>query len=406
MRFIYITLFTLRLLSCNQKPELPKAGTWRAVLQLQGQQLPMNLMVQPDTLGGIDVLIKNASENILLDEVNLNGDSVEIALHVFDAKILAKVNGDSLNGFFILNYTPGYRLPFKAAYGQDFRFAKVNQNEIGTDFSGKYAVKFFNEKDTSKAIAIFKQYGNYAEGTFVTSTGDYRFLEGNVIDNVLHLSVFDGNHAYLFRVKKSNDSTLAGEQWMGRSRYRKWEGIKNDNAKLPDPESLTYLKPGFDKVEFSFPDLDGNKVSLTDDRFKNKVVILQLFGTWCPNCMDETKFLTPWYEENKDRGVEVLGLAYERKPDFAYASERVKKMKAKWNVGYDFVIAGVNDNVKALESLPMLNKFMGWPTTIFIGKDGKVKHIHTGFSGPGTGVYFEEQVQRFNEIVNEMLDKK
>jgi hypothetical protein len=78
-------------------------------------------------------------------------------------------------------------------------------------------------------------------------------------------------------------------------------------------------------------------------------------------------------------------------------------MKAKWGVNYDFVIAGVNDKVKAAETLPALNKIVAFPTTIFIGKDGNVKRIHTGFEGPGTGDYHERWKQRFNEIVNELL---
>jgi hypothetical protein len=121
--------------------------------------------------------------------------------------------------------------------------------------------------------------------------------------------------------------------------------------------------------------------------------------------LDETKFLVPWYEKNKGRGIEIVGLAYERKPDFEYAKERVIKMVRKMNVGYDILIAGVNDNAAALETLPMLNKFAGWPMTIFVGKDGKVKYIHTGFTGPGTGNYYTEQIQRFNQIVNELLNE-
>ena len=119
--------------------------------------------------------------------------------------------------------------------------------------------------------------------------------------------------------------------------------------------------------------------------------------------MDETKFLTQWYTENKNRGVEILGLAYERKDDFEYASSRVKKMKEKLGVDYDFVIAGTNDKLKASETLPALNKVLAFPTTIFIGKDGKVKYIHTGFSGPGTGIYYEQFKERFNQIVNACL---
>ena len=172
---------------------------------------------------------------------------------------------------------------------------------------------------------------------------------------------------------------------------------------MPDAESLTYLKEGHERITFEFPDVNGKLTSLDDEKYQNKVVILQLLGTWCPNCMDETKFLAPWYEENRDRGVEIIGLAYERKPDFDYASARVKKMVAKMGVGYDILIAGTDDKEKAAETLPMLSAVVAFPTTIFIGKDGKVKKIHTGFNGPGTGIYFEQFKENFNQTVNELL---
>ena len=99
----------------------------------------------------------------------------------------------------------------------------------------------------------------------------------------------------------------------------------------------------------------------------------------------------------------ILGLAYERKDDFEYASGRVKKMKEKLAVPYDFVIAGTSNKEEASKTLPMLNKVIAFPTTIFIGKNGKVKHIHTGFEGPGTGIYYQQFKERFNQIVNELL---
>jgi hypothetical protein len=122
--------------------------------------------------------------------------------------------------------------------------------------------------------------------------------------------------------------------------------------------------------------------------------------------MDETKFLTQWYAENHDRGVEVLGLAYERKNDFDYASGRVRKMKEKLGVAFDYVIAGTYDKQQASSTLPMLNQVLAFPTTIFIGKDGKVKHIRTGFEGPGTGEHFDEFKRQFNNRINELLSEK
>ena len=405
MRVIYLLIIALLAASCSSNSIWPKAGTWRATVEIQGQQLPFNLIIKEDSTGGIDAYIKNDEEKILLDEISFVNDSIEMVLHIFDAKLKAKVNGDSLTGLFVLNYADNYRLPFRAANGQDYRFSKTNKSSVATDFSGKYAVQFFNKNDTTQSVGIFFQEGDYVKGTFLMTTGDYRFLEGSVINDELWLSTFDGNHAYLFKAKKENDSTLLGEHWSGKTLHRPWRGIKNPSAAIADPETVTYLKEGYEKISFSFPDVNGNTVSLTDEKFRDKVVILQILGTWCPNCMDETKFLAPWYKKNKNRGVEILGLAYERKPDFEYARERVVKMKNKLNVGYDIVIAGVNDNKKALETLPMLNKFTGWPMTIFVGKDGKVKHIHTGFTGPGTGTYYIEQIQRFNQIVNELLNE-
>lgn len=383
-----------------------KSGVWRATLEIQGLQLPFNFKVTSDPAGGLDLYIMNGEERLLLEDVIITGDSINIALHIFDANIKAKIygKGDSLSGVFIKNYEQHYKVPFHAVHGEEYRFVKKDLNlTTEPDYSGKYAVKFIHESDTSDAIGVFKQQGNYVTGTFLTTTGDYRYLEGSVNKGVLYMSAFDGNHAYLFTANRNPDNTLIGEFFSGQTWTEFWVAEKNENASLPDPESLTYLKSGFEKIEFSFPDIQGKKVSFPDRKYEGKVVILQIFGTWCPNCMDETTFFSHWYNANKMRGVEIIGLAYERKSDFNYASTRVKKMVETLKVPYTFVIAGTNDKEKASLTLPMLNHVMAFPTTIIIGKDGKVKKIHTGFSGPGTGFYYDQYVERFNETINTLL---
>jgi thiol-disulfide isomerase/thioredoxin len=395
--FRLLIILPLFVLSCTPKRDV--VGTWRAEVEMQEQQLPFTFDILQDS-GRYRAIIRNADEELVLDEVSLQGDTLVMQLHIFDAQIRANVSDGKMKGWFIKNYALNATLPFSATLGDTHRFAKTGN--AATDFTGTYEVVFTTETDTTQAVGIFSQKQNEVTGTFLTPTGDYRYLQGNVVNDELMLSAFDGNHAFLFRATQKGDS-LTGDFYSGKTAHEKWTAVKNENASLPDAESLTYLKPGFDKIAFSFPDVDKKPVTLTDEKFINKVVILQLFGTWCPNCMDETRFLTEWYNQNSQRGVEIIGLAYERKDDFTYASERVKKMKAKLNVPYEFVIAGVNDKVKAAETLPMLNKVVAFPTTIFIGKDGKVKHIHTGFSGPGTGIYFEQFKERFNELVNELL---
>lgn len=382
-----------------------QTGTWRATLALQEQELPFHLDIARNGADGYVAYLRNAGEKILLDEIRVGGDSVDIPLHVFDANIKARIEGDQLNGLYIRNYEKDYKVPFHATYGDTFLFKKGKSGDSIPDFSGKYAVRFVHEQDTTPSVGVIEQFGDSVKATFLTPTGDYRYIGGTITNGKLQMSTFDGNHAYIFYATQLADGRLSGEFYSGKTWKEFWIAEKSEHPVMPDPESLTYLKPGFDRIEFSFPDVNGKKVSLTDDRYKNQVVILQIFGTWCPNCMDETKFLGPWYEQHKDRGVKIIGLAYERKDDFAYASARVKKMIDKYDVGYDFVIAGTNDKARASETLPMLNKVVAFPTTIFIGKDGKVKKIYTGFNGPGTGRYFDEYVHHFNEMVNDLLSE-
>ncbi len=397
----YILFLTCFALSCTRDTPEPKPGIWRGMISIQGKALPFLFEVEKHSKG-YAFIIHNAEERIRMDSVRFADDSLEVYFPVFDASIKAAPHDNRLAGYFTIHYAQNYKVPFLADYGHAYRFIPSDTSARVTDFSGTYSVEFINLNNRVPAIGILRQKGNYAEGTFLTPYGDYRYLEGNVVNDTLWLSAFDGNHVYLFNATLTGDS-ISGTHWLGRSRNRPWKGVRNAQAKLPPAESLTYLKEGYEKLEFTFPDVNGKPVSLQDDRFKNKVVIVQILGTWCPNCMDETAFLANWYKLNHKRGVEIIGLAYEQKDDFAYAASRVKIFKRKLQVEYPILIAGVNDNAKAAETLPALNAVIAFPTTIFIGKDGKVKHIHTGFSGPGTGKYFEDFVEKFNETVNTLL---
>jgi thiol-disulfide isomerase/thioredoxin len=400
MKLLIPITIILLFISCNKesKPNIT-LGTWRGEIEIQGQTLPFGFELDKNDNKTIVRLI-NSEEKITLDEIYLNEDSIRMVMHIFDSEIHAKISDSAMEGYFVKNYDQQNKFPFHATFGEKYRFIKPTSTTI--DFTGKYSLEFQTKTDKYVSVGIFNQSGSEVTGTFLTPTGDYRYLQGNVVGDELKLSTFDGNHAFVFNAHFEGDS-IKGDFYSGMTSLETWKGIKNENASMPDSESLTYLKPGYETLDFSFPDPDNKIVTSKDPLYKDKVLILQIFGTWCPNCMDETKFLNHWYSQNKDRGIEILGLAYERKDDFQYASERIKKMKEKLNVGYNFVIAGNYDKAKASETLPALNRILAFPTTIFIGKDGKVKHIHTGFSGPGTGIYYDQFKERFNQIVNELL---
>ncbi|GAB2540624.1 peroxiredoxin family protein [Rufibacter soli] len=380
-----------------------KTGPWRGTIAVNGQEMPFNFTVSEE--GGKQVAhLINGDEKILIDEISYAQDSVRLQMHIFDAALIAKVDGNKLTGRWERkDVAEPYSLPFSAEHGKTSRFSE-NPAKPALNVNGKWEVNFTEEDgQTYPSIGEFVQKGNALTGTFLTTTGDYRYLQGQVSGNELKLSAFDGAHAYLFTATGGADSTLTGHFYSGKAGHETWTAKRNPDFKLASADTLTHLKPGYDRLDFSFPDLTGKKVSLTDPKFKGKVVVAQIFGSWCPNCMDETAFLAPWYAKNKSRGVEVVGLGYEVSPDFEKAKTRIEKMRDRMKVDYTLLVAGTKDKELVAKSLPALNHVLSFPTTIIIDKQGKVRKIHTGFSGPGTGKYYEEFVQDFNKTIDQLL---
>lgn len=296
-------------------------------------------------------------------------------------------------------------MAFSATPNVAWRFFK-NDEKPSFDVTGLWSAVFGEGDTREELVGVLKQSGSKLTGTFLSTSGDYRYLQGTITGDQLYLSCFDGGHAFLFTAKISDARTLTdGKYFSGLSGFDKWSAVKNDNAKLPDAYSLTVLKSGYKTIDFTFKDLKGNNVSLSDKRFKNKVVIVQILGSWCPNCMDETNyFVSSYYNKYHDKGVEVIGLAYERTTDFAKSQRTVQQLKAHFNVPYPLLITGFTPSKGDPEkSLPMLADFKGFPTTIIIDKKGEVRKIHTGFSGPGTGVYYTEFIDEFQKLTEDLL---
>jgi thiol-disulfide isomerase/thioredoxin len=409
-----ITLFVALLSlfsSCSNTPDNGfDEGIWRATLKTSsGAEIPFNFEVI-DSADQKFLDIINGKERFRVNQISAMADSLIIQMPLFDSEIRAVLKNKTLSGRWIKHYADSDEvLQFHAKSNDDWRFFKVNP-ESKSNVSGRWSVTFntLNNKDSYASVGEFTQENGRVLGTFLTATGDYRFLEGTVSDGNLYLSCFDGSHAYLFTGKLLNDSTIVdGKFYSGFAAIETWTGKKDDSAILPDAYSLTNLKSGYDKINFSFPNLDGKKVSLSDEKFKNKIVLVQFFGSWCPNCMDETAYLSNFYKKYQSKGVEVVGLAYERSKDFERSKKNVARLRDRFSVPYDFLITGfTNDKEEVSKSLPMLEKFVAFPTLMIIDKSGKIRKIHTGFSGPGTGTHYTEFVKEFEKTIDELLTEK
>lgn len=387
----------------------PKQGIWRGVLALNEEkniELPFNFEIKK--VGDkTQLIIHNAQERITVTEINTKKDSFNFKMPVFDSEFLCELIGDTLLKGSWINHVKSEHniIPFKGMFGNSKRFLFLNDSS-SPSFEGKWEITFSpNAIDSSKAIGIFKHTngGNNLTGTFLTETGDYRYLEGMVNKNRMYLSCFDGAHAFLFIAENKENELINGHFYSGSTSDDTWIGERNNAFKLRDPESITKLKSATNKVEFSFKNVFNKVVTLNDDRYKNKPVIIQIMGTWCPNCMDETTYLAGIYDKYSKQGLEIIALAYERTLDQAKVKNNISRLKIKCNAKYEFLITGLAGKVKASESLPFLNEISAFPTTIILDKNHQVKTIYTGYSGPATGIEHKEFKVKFEELVNEII---
>lgn len=416
-KLLYFLLTAIIPVACtSQSDKSLTTGTWRATVLTAGGELPFGLDIQRSAAQpaadkkSFTVHALNGKERLPMDAATFQNDTLRIPMSLFDSEIVARVSGNTMKGIWRRRRTGNeyQTLPFEGQHGLKYRFTPDGR-QASVNLTGKWNTLFRTPdgKDTTLAVGVFDQQGSTIIGTFLTPTGDYRYLAGNVVGDSLLLSCFDGTHLFLFKAKAGPRSaganrTLTGTFHSGPTYVENWTARFDPKATLPDAAKLTYIKPG-QKLAFSFPEPKGKTVSLTDERFKGKVTVVQILGSWCPNCMDETNFLSPWYKKNRSRGVEVIGLAFEKSADLTESGPRIERMKDRFKIDYPVVLAGTNDKVEAAKSLPALNRVVAFPTTLIVDKKGQVRHIHTGFSGPGTGVYYDQFVDEFNRIIDKLL---
>jgi len=392
------------LFSCKKNtPKTLQKGTYRAVLNIQdNQELPFIFEVKNDSL----LTVLNADEIIYVDEITYYKDSVRIQMPVFEGYIIAKIEDNFLKGSFIKPSLDRI-VPFKATKNS-VRFS--SKNKASKNITGNWKTVFNENSADEKYIAkgIFNQNEDKVTGTFRTTTGDYRYLEGIVDGDSLKLSTFDGAHAFLFTAKVT-DSTLNGFFYSGNHWKEPFTSKLNNGYELPNVNNLTFIKEGYEDFDFSFPDTRGRIVSLSDPKFQNKAVIIQIMGTWCPNCLDESKFLVNYLKENPTKKIEVIALAFEVAKTREIAFKRIKRLKERVGIKYPVILAqygSLADKKLAQQKLPWLNHLISYPTTIFIDKKGKVRKIHTGFNGPATGKKYKDFKVEFETFMNVLVNGK
>lgn len=378
--------------------------------EIAGGELPFNFEVKYVTEDSFYIEIINDEERIVVDDITIGRDigtakdTIVINFPIFDSYIKGIFVENVIQGDWIVRNRDNYSIPFVAYHGRDHRFTNLRKKPV-MDVSGRWEVTFGlgEDQEPYKAIGDFEQDGNHLAGTFMTETGDYRFLEGTIQEDRLYLSVFDGSHAFLFGAKIMPDSTMSGYFRSGNHYRTLWEAKRNPTFELERPENLTKMLDPTERFYFSFENPAGEKVSLTDERYQDKVKIIQILGTWCPNCRDETDFLVDYLERNPNPNLEVIALAFERHKDPSKAMDAIQRYKETFEMDYEILLAAASDDKSvASKTLPMLDKIISFPTMVFLDRNNQVKRIHTGFNGPATSEYQNFKTD-FESFVQELL---
>lgn len=400
-------------------------GVWRGVLviddkpviQKQGEEfvektdfsgeLPFGFEVTYASEEEFYVELLNGEERIKVTDIIYGRDkatakdTIEIHFKDFDTYLSAIYEDDIMEGYWHVNYKEGYTIPFKGYFGKHHRFTTLKKEPIA-DLSGRWEVKFeTGTEDEYPAIGDFVQEGNHLTGTFMTETGDYRYLEGTVQANKFSLSTFDAAHAFLFAGKILDNDNVIGSFKSGTHYTSTWEGKRNPDAKIGNAFDMTTSQIGEETFDFTFNDLEGSPTSLSDKEFENKIKLVKITGTWCPNCKDESKFLKEYLAKNPSDDIEVIEVAFERYKEESKAVEVLKRYKKKLDLPFTMLYGGYADKSITSEKFPQISKVISYPTLIFVDKNNKIRKVHTGFAGPATADYAKFK-KDFDEIIKEM----
>lgn len=401
LTFSFIVLTTTMAFSSIIPPL--KKGRWVGKLELNNET---NLNFEINVGNGFypfSFTLKNGEELVPMNEPVRIGDSISIAFSNFNSEFKFKAhNKKKISGRWINHLKTDYSIPFQAELSKETIFP-VNKNIEINQFDGKWKSQFSPHNNPYDAIGIFKQNGHSLSGTFLTETGDFRFLSGNVSGNEMQLSGFDGSHAFYFKGRLANNQ-ITGSYFSGKHYQTQWTATRNDTFELRPADSLITVIGDPSDFSIHYKDLEGKEFQFPNSDYSGKVVILQFLGTWCANCMDETVYFKELLKKYQDRGLEIVTIGYEIGESFEDYAHQLKMYRKRFNLEHKIIVGGNARKSSAKADLPFLSDFTSFPTSIFVDKSGKITYVHSGFSGPSTGNYFTEYKRKIEALLEEMLN--
>lgn len=248
---------------------------------------------------------------------------------------------------------------------------------------------FFEPGTPNERVAILEYFSFHdreVRGSVLTAAGDYRFLQGSASADSVVLSTFDGKFAYVFAGRINGDS-ITGYQFFTKGTPKPFAGVRRKDASLPDPKTLTRIKDSADNIRFSLSDTEGSIVHFDAANPGAKLTFITIGGSWCPNCMDEARYLNRLYSRYKDKGLQIIGVYFEYSDKETVALPILKRMREQLGLDFPILFGGSVRLQAAAQVFPQIQKVLAYPTLIALDANGKIIKTYTGFYGPGTSLF-------------------
>jgi thiol-disulfide isomerase/thioredoxin len=384
-------------------------GRWAATLEQSGVVIPFRLDIA--TAGGkVTGTLYSGEEKETTTSARIDGANVELNFEHYLTSIKAVVKDGELDGAIEVtrrNTATSAEAPARkpSAFHAKRYVASTAQIAGAPSIDGVWEIPHDSPKGEKAWRLIVKQTGAEISATVLRVDGDTGALTGSWQGDKFVASHFDGARPGLMEIAPQKDGTLdvklntpprVGTMVAYRPEVARAKG-------LPEPANYvthTTVRDPNEVFTFSFPDTTGKIQSNEDARYKGKVVVAVVTGTWCPNCHDEAQYLVQLYAKYHDKGLEIVALDFEE-PDQQQTLKRVNAFIAQYHVPYPYLIAGAPDDM--WDKIPQAVNLNTWPATLFIGRDGRVKATHSGYAGPASGVYHTQLKEEFTSTIERLL---
>jgi thiol-disulfide isomerase/thioredoxin len=373
-------------------------GLWDATVKINDLVIPfrMEFAMDGQTLVGT---FFNGEERFTSTSGKMENGSLTIDWDHYLSELKASVKDGVLTGSYTHGGRRGGTYPFEA-----HRHGASAPPDAGAPaIGGLWELENVKSgKGESTWRFIVEQKGGDVSAAILRVDGDTGALTGSYHGGKFLLSHFDGARSALMEISPAPDGTLQ----ILMDGKTKMTAVRPQEARaknLPPPDDFnkhTGVKDASEPFRFSFHDLNGKLVSSTDPRFRGKVVLVEITGSWCPNCHDEAPFLVDLYKKYHEQGLEIVALSFEE-GDQLTNPKRLRAFVRKYGIEYTVLVCGQPEEAK--EKLTQAVNWDSWPTTFFMDRQGRVRLVHAGFPGSPSGELYRQATGEFKTEVESLL---